>query len=194
MSYGLETIQYGGRIRKAPTATFDRAIVVEDLEMLQMDRAPKLEKQRTPLRMLSERHRNLARLLGSGMTNDEAAVVTGYTPSTLSHLRTDPAMINLIKHYGQERDLAQIESNEKMAQLTSTILDHLQDRFEDPDAVAKMTEGQLLHALEVVADRSGLGPSSKSEVQVNVNIASRLEAARKRVQAHMIDVKAVEVK
>lgn len=194
MSYGLETIQYNGRIPKVPKAEFVRAVEDADLEFLVEGKVEPISKPRTPLRMLSQRHRNLARLLGGGMTTEDAAAVTGYAPATISHLRTDPAMINLIRHYNEERDLAQIESNEKMAQLASTILDHLQDRFEDPDAVAKMTEGQLLQALEVVADRSGLGPTSKSEVQVNVNIADRLEAARKRVQARMIDVTAVEVK
>jgi hypothetical protein len=196
MSYGLETIPNGGKIHKPATAEVVRPIEVDDLQYLvhgNKDAKPRSE--RTPLRMLSQRHRNLARLIGGGMALNDAAAITGYAPGTVSHLVTDPSMLNLIRHYSEEKDLAHIEANEKMGQLASTVIDVLQSRLEDPEHVAKMTDGQLLQVLEVSADRSGLGPTTKSEVQVNVDFATRLEAARRRVkELRTIDVRAEEVK
>lgn len=195
MSYGLETIKLTGRAVKQIDAELVRPLSEEDLAMLSDERGVQKPRQLSSLTMLSERHRNLARLLAMGKQDWECAVITGYTQSRISILKTDPAMQNLIKHYSEEKDIVYVQAHEKMAQVVSTALDVLQERLEDPEHVAKMSDGQLLQVIEVAADRSGLGPSSKSEVQVNVNIADRLEAARKRAhEARMIEAKAVEVK
>lgn len=195
MSYGLETIRTIGRATKPVEAEFARPLTAEDLQALSDERGVQKPKQLSSLSMLSERHRNLARLLAMGKPDWECAVITGYTQSRISILKSDPAMLNLIKHYSEEKDIVYVQAHEKMAQVVSTALDVLQDRLEDPAHVAKMSDGQLLQIVEVAADRSGLGPSTKSEVQVNVNIADRLEAARKRAhEARMIEATAVEVK
>lgn len=195
MSYGLETIKLIGRESKNIDAELVRELDEADLSQLTRDRGVQKPKQLSSLTMLSERHRNLARLLAMGKPAWECAIITGYTESRISILKSDPAMQNLIKHYSEEKDIVYVQAHEKMAQVASTALDVLQDRLEDPEHVAKMSDGQLLQIVEVAADRSGMGPSSKSEVNVNVNIADRLEAARKRAQeARMIEARAVEVK
>jgi DNA-binding CsgD family transcriptional regulator len=195
MSYGLETIKLTGRSVKTIEAELVRPLSEEDLAMLSDERGVQKPKVLSSLTMLSERHRNLARLLAMGKPAWECAIITGYTESRISILKSDPAMQNLIKHYTEEKDIVFVQAHEKMAQVASTALDVLQDRLEDPEHVAKMSDGQLLQIVEVAADRSGLGPSSKSEVQVNVNIADRLEAARRRAhESRMIEAKAVEVK
>lgn len=172
-------------------ADFVRELTAEDLKMLAVERSVQKPKELSSLSMLSERHRNLARLLAMGKTDQECAIITGYTPSRISILKTDPAMRNLIKHYSEEKDIIFVQAHEKMAQVASTALDVLQDRLEDPEEVAKLSVGQLLQVVEVAADRSGLGPTSKSEVSVNVNIADRLEAARKR--AREASAKAIDI-
>lgn len=195
MSYGLETIKLTGRSMKTIEAELVRPLSEEDLAMLTDERGTQKPKTLSSLSMLSERHRNLARLLAMGKPNWECAIITGYTESRISILKSDPAMQNLIKHYSEEKDIVYVQAQEKIAQVASTALDVLQDRLEDPEHVAKMSDGQLLQIAEFATDRSGLGPSSKSEVQVNINIADRLEAARKRAQeARLIEAKAVEIK
>jgi DNA-binding CsgD family transcriptional regulator len=195
MSYGLETIKLTGRATKVVEADFVRPLEPADMELLTEDRQVQKPRQLSSLSMLSERHRNLARLLAMGKPDWECAVITGYTQSRISILKSDPAMQNLIKHYSEEKDIVFVQAHEKMAQVASTALDVLQDRLEDAEHVAKMSDGQLLEIVKTAADRSGLGPASKSEVNVNVNIADRLEAARKRAhESRMIEAKAVEVK
>lgn len=195
MSYGLETIKLTGRATQPVEAEYVRPVDESDLLLLSEERGTQKPKTLSSLTMLSERHRNLARLISMGKTDWECSVITGYTPSRISILKSDPAMKNLIKHYQEEKDIVYVQAHEKMAQVASTALDVLQERLEDPEHVAKMSDGQLLQIVEVAADRSGLGPASKSEVQVNINIADRLEAARKRAkEARMIEATAVEVK
>ena len=191
MSMGLETTRLFGRAAKPISVEFDRNLTAEDIALLSEERGEQKPKQLSSLTMLSERHRNLARLLAMGKPDWECAVITGYTASRISILKSDPAMKNLIKHYSEEKDIVFVQAHEKMAQVASTALDVLQERLEDPEAVAEMSTGQLLSIIEVSADRSGLGPSSKSEVSVNVNIADRLEAARRRAReasSRVIDV------
>lgn len=167
--------------------------------MLTEERGEQKPKKLSTLSMLSERHRNLARLIAMGKTDWECSIITGYTVSRISLLKSDPAMKNLIAHYSEEKDIVYVQAHEKIAQLNSTALDIMQERLEDPEHVAEMSDAQIMKIIEASSDRSGLGPTTKSEVQVNVNIADRLEAARKRVheakmaEAKMITVVPVEV-
>jgi hypothetical protein len=194
MDLGLEILRTTGRRGKDLNPEVVRELVPEDLAALQVERgvqkAPALKLQR-----LSERHRNLARLLAAGKTDYEVAIITGYTPGRVSILKSDPAMQNLIKHYREEVDIIYTTVNEKLAHVAGTALEVLQDRLEDEEAAAEMTVGQLIEITKLGADRTGNGPTTKSEVAVNVSIADRLESARKRVlESRLIDAKAVEVK
>lgn len=194
MSWGLETTRLNGRTALPVSAEVVRELTPEDLAMLTEERGEQKPKQLSTLSMLSERHRNLARLIAMGKTDWECSIITGYTVSRISLLKSDPAMKNLISHYREDKDIVYIQAQEKMAQANSTALDVLQERLENPEHVAEMSDAQLLKIIESTADRSGLGPTSKSEVSVNVNIADRLEAARKRVHdAKMAEAKMITI-
>lgn len=194
MSWGLETTRLNGRAALPVSAEVVRELTPEDLAMLTEERGEQKPKQLSTLSMLSERHRNLARLIAMGKTDWECSIITGYTVSRISLLKSDPAMKNLISHYREDKDIVYIQAQEKMAQANSTALDVLQERLENPEHVAEMSDAQLLKIIESTADRSGLGPTTKSEVSVNVNIADRLEAARKRVHdAKMAEAKMITI-
>lgn len=194
MSWGLETTRLNGRAALPVSAEVVRELTPEDLAMLTEERGEQKPKQLSTLSMLSERHRNLARLIAMGKTDWECSIITGYTISRISLLKSDPAMKNLISHYREDKDIVYIQAQEKMAQANSTALDVLQERLENPEHVAEMSDAQLLKIIESTADRSGLGPTTKSEVSVNVNIADRLEAARKRVHdAKMAEAKMITI-
>jgi hypothetical protein len=81
---------------------------------------------------------------------------------------------------------------EKLAGMSSEAADLLRERMEEfPEEIA---DGTLLDMVKIGADRSGHGPQS-TNVNVNVNIADRLNAARKRIEAtKQIDALAVELK
>jgi len=190
MPLDLETISVFGRKRKEITYDVVRPLNEDDFEHLKQERG--VQKNPSRVRRLSERHRNLARILASGKPDWEAAIITGYTEATVSVLRHDPAFSNLVRHYSEERDLAFLDVQEKMAAVNGTALDELQDRLElEPEAISTP---QLLEIVKVTSDRTGNGPqSSNTQVNINVNMASRLEAARKRIQARVIDAKVEEV-
>jgi hypothetical protein len=169
-----------------------RQLSISDLEALTKERAVQKPQPLSAVKRLSERHRNLARVLASGKPDWEAAVITGYTVSRISILKADPAMRHLISHYQEDRDLAYQSVYEKAAAVSSDILDEIADRLENPDEDTQFSNGQLLEAFKVLADRSGNGPSSTVESNVNVNISDRLQAARKRaLDARLIEAKVI---
>ena len=194
MELGLEILRTVGRRERELNPQVVRELEAEDLLSLSEERGVQ-KPVGLKLERLSERHRNLARLLAAGKEDWEISAITGYTVSRISVLKGDPAMQNLIRHYREEVDIVFTQVNEKLAHVAGTALDLIQDRLEDPEQSGEMSVGQLMELAKLGADRTGNGPSSKSEVQVNVSIADRLEAARKRsLQAKLIEATAVEVK
>lgn len=140
------------------------------------------------LKRLSERHHGLARNIASGMPLNEAAHISGYVASRVSILLADPAFKELVAFY--EKDLAQIRRDrvDMMAGLHSDVLNLITERLEEEPE--KVTIGQLLEIGKFTADRSGMGPqSSTTNVNVNVDLAGRLQRARERVAQRQIEGK-----
>lgn len=132
-----------------------------------------------PLRRISERHHALARAIASGMPDGEAAIVCGYDISRISILKGDPAFRELLAFYREERDRAFRSVQDKLAGIASDALDELQTRLEDEPE--KLTVGQLLNVITMGTDRTGNGPQSTQNVNVNEGLAGRMEAARARL-------------
>jgi hypothetical protein len=169
-----------------------RPLAVSDLAELSRERGVQKPQALSAVKRLSERHRNLARVLAAGKPDWEAAIITGYTPSRISILKNDPAMKHLISHYQEDRDLAYQTVYEKAAAVSADILDEIADRLENPTEDTEFTNGQLLEAFKALADRSGNGPSSTVESNVNVSISDRLQAARKRsLDARLLEARVI---
>lgn len=131
-------------------------------------------------RKLRDRHHALARLLAQGMTNTEASLVTGYDISYISVLKADPAVKQLIADYQKIDAGLQAEFMDRAAILTMTAMGNLQDLLEDDDNPASLQAN--LEIFKAGADRIGYGPQTKStQVNVNVELGSRLAAARARL-------------
>ena len=75
------------------------------------------------------------------------------------------------------------DTGEKLAMLSNEALDILQGRLEE-DADS-FTPGQLMEMAKLGADRTGFGPASKVETNVNVNLSSRMAAAWQRHQERL---------
>lgn len=165
-----------------------RELVAGDLELLEGNKgtkAPPLVKR------LSERHHALARNLAAGMKDQAAAAITGYVVTTVSILKTDPAFQELIKFYQSDIQAQYADLHENLAGLSKDALIVLRERLEETPE--KISTAQLMDLTKMGADRVGHGPSQKTEVNVNVNLASRLEEARKRVaERRTIELKANE--
>lgn len=132
------------------------------------------------LKKIRDTHHAAARSIAGGMKNSEVALVTGYTPVRVSQLLRDPAFIDLVAFYRQNLDVAFAGLYEKFSSFSHELFEELRGRFEsDPES---FSNSFLADLIKLTADRSGNGPHSTS-VNINVSLAGRLEAARKRVPA-----------
>jgi hypothetical protein len=120
-------------------------------------------------------------MLANGVEPGRAAQVLRYTPARVSVLQTDPSFQQMVKYYETVRDEEFRASAEKLADLTETVIDELQERLET-DA-AGFTNGQLSELLKTAADRTGLGPTS---TQRHIHVAltqDALDAIKQRVSS-----------
>jgi hypothetical protein len=163
--------------RPAPlTAEVVRPLREADLELFATERrieAPELKK-------ISERHHALARALASGFSEGEAAAMVGYDRSRVSVLKASPAFRELLDLYRDSADTEFAEMHATLAGLSKDAAIELRDRLEN--APQELSVGQLLQTLQLAADRTGFGPTSKQETTVKLDLSSRLEAARARVR------------
>lgn len=182
--YGL-----GLAIATPLTATYTRDLTAADL--LETEK-PKGTKP-VAIKKLRRRHHELAKMIATGLPQGQAAAAMGLTDSRVSILMEDPMFKNLLTMYADQVDAAFLTVNEKMANLGEDIIDDLHETFEaDPDA---FTIAQKHELLKTLMDRTGNGPATATtQVNVNVGLADRMEAARNRVAEHrqMRDITPVE--
>ena len=178
MDFGDVLLRTNGRAAKPATAEFVRELDAADIALLSEERGT----QAPAIKRLSERHHALARNLAGGMAPGDAAIVCGLSSSRVSILQADPAFRELVLFY---RSAVQAEYRDLHVRLSGLALDaadELAGRLEeDPES---LSTGQLMEVVKMGADRTGFGPqSSSTNLNVNVDLAGRLEAARRRVAA-----------
>lgn len=106
-------------------------ITEEDLPKLQ--NPDLLGSQPIPIQQLRASHHNLAQLIARGMPDQEAALITGYSPSRISILKKDPSFAELLAGYKEIREHVFVDTLERMKILGLSSLDELQERLEsDP--------------------------------------------------------------
>lgn len=176
MDLDLPLIRTIGRAQRPLVAVEQREITAEDLALLSSERG--IEPQ--PLKRLGERHHALARLLAQGTPPGEASIVTGLTLSRVSILRSDPAFSELVSFYKEKVDLAYSDMHSTLAGLSLDAATTLRDRLEE--SPEDITIGQLLEITKLGADRTGFGPKSTQDVNVNVGLAQRMQEARERAE------------
>lgn len=181
-------IRLSGRAQKPLVATQVAELTERDLVLLDAERGIKPP----PLKRLTERHHALARLLAQGTPPGEAQIIVGLTASRVSILKADPAFKELIDFYAKQVSETYYDMHKSMAGLGLDAVQVLREKLEDePD---EFTPGQLLEIVKVTADRTGYGPKTTQDVNVNVGLADKLEAARARIKARqLIDLTATEV-
>lgn len=176
MDLDFDSLRTKGRAAKKIDAKVVRELDATDLACLGAEKGS----TSSPLKRISERHHALARNLASGMPEGEAAIVCGYDLSRVSILKSDPTFKELLTFYRKDVQNAYRGMHDRLFGVSMDALDELSNRLEDtPDT---LSVGQLIELTKMGADRTGFGPqSSQTNVNVNVDLAGRLEAARKRV-------------
>lgn len=178
MELGLDiaAITAPGRRPARLSASIVRPLQEADLALLATDRASEPQ----PLARITERHHALARALASGLSEGEAAALVGYSNSRVSILKASPAFRELLDLYRERADAQYAEMHEMLAGLSKDAAVELRNRLEDdPES---LTVGQLLQTLQLAADRTGFGPTSKQETTVRFDLGDRLAAARERAR------------
>lgn len=187
MNMPLDLFRTTGRAAKPLSAVKVRELEADDLLLLGTEKGSKAP----ALKRLGDRHHALARSLASGMSPGEAAIVCRYDSSRVSILLDDPAFRELLAFYREDVQRQYLGLHEQLAGLASDAAELLQDKLEAdldlPVEGRKITVGQLMEVTKLGADRTGHGPqSSSTNVNVNVDLASRLQEARKRVQSRAL--------
>lgn len=154
-----------------------RPLTSDDMAQVFEERA--LRPQR--LQRITSRHHALARYIAGGYTRENAAILAGYSVATVnSVLMNDPTFLELVEFYKSDEVATLRSLQEKMLGIGLEAAELLQQRMEEqPD---KITVGQLLEIHRTMADRTGHGPKTVSETNVNISIGERLNAAKNRLK------------
>lgn len=173
-----DVFRVNGRASRPLSAVEVRPLDECDIALLAEEKGAKAP----ALKRLSERHHALARCLASGMSDGDAAINCGYVLSRVSILKADPAFQELLVFYRQDVHSKYLDMHGVLAGLSLDAAMELRERLEaDAEADEKtMSVGQLIELTKLGADRTGFGPQS-SQLNVNVDLAGRLQAARERV-------------
>jgi hypothetical protein len=182
MDLGLDLFRTHGRARQPITATVLRDLEPSDIAMLGQEKGS----IPSPIKRISERHHALARNLALGMDHKQAAVIANYSESRISILLNDPAFKELLEFYREPFEDVVRDTGTLLAGLAKDAAEELSLRLEEDSE--KFSNGQLMELTKLGADRTGFGPqSSQTNVNVNVDLASRLQQARQRVAQRTIE-------
>lgn len=133
---------------------------------------------------LRDNHHRIARCVASGLTNTQSAEFCGISQMRVSQLRQDPSFQELVAHYRAMLTAEWVAAADPVIEFLSSIRTKSLAMIEDKiDAAAEANEflpsRDLATFAELGLDRTGYGKVNKN-VNVNVDFAANLEAARKR--------------
>jgi hypothetical protein len=186
---GLELLDIGsGRGGRRPTHDVGLAYV-RDLTPDDLARLAEPTRAVVPATLrLRQSHHTLARLIAQGTGNAEISAITGYAPATISRLRSDPALCELVAYYAQMAEQQFVDVHSRLAVLGTTAVEILQEKLDEtpPEALTIKT---LREVAEFALDRSVAppkggknvpsgGPSSGPGVTLNVSFVSPAQESR----------------
>lgn len=164
-----------GRAPLPLQVSFARELKQEELVL-----APAIVQKSPPIKRLRDSHHALARVLATGVTEHEAALVTGYSASRISILKADPQFQELLEFYRTSGTELVADLRLRMANMGLDALAELSDRLnENPE---DFSSALLKDLVREMADRTGHAPQRgpTSVTQVNVNLGERMARARER--------------
>lgn len=148
-----------GRRAVEVQTTVRRQLNPADIEQLWLQPEGALGSTTPPIQKIRFQHHSLARLLAEGRPDAECALITGYSPSRISILKRDPAVMELISHYKEMVTEVFVNVHERLAALGLNTIEELMERLDtDPDSFSVR---ELKEVAELTLDRSGYGPQSK---------------------------------
>lgn len=185
------SVRTRGRSRQPLQAEVTRDLTPADLALLEVSRGSRPPK----LMRLRDSHHRLAQVLAVGATPGEAGAQTGYSQSRISILLADKSFQDLVEVY--RRDSASLRAEYADMATANMIRGEriIEDALEQlADSSEPVSLADLRPVLDIVSDRADrFGyPRKATQVNVNVDFAGKLEAARRR--SGLIDVTPEPVK
>jgi hypothetical protein len=165
----------------------------DDLPLLSQS----LPAPRATITQIRHSHHQLAQMLATGTKHSECSLITGYSPTYISILKTDPTFQELIEHYSSQREMLFVDVIERMRSLGLSTLDELQSRMEDDASQFTNRElheqAELLLVKPMAATRGLLRPGEAAAqgaggVQVNVNFVKAADQPQPSAPTITIDM------
>lgn len=142
-------------------------VTAEDLNLRAMT---PLAVKAPAIKQVRDVHHKIAQMLASGLKEGEVAAAMGYAVSRISILKDDPSFQELLEFYREPFKKARLQDVERLAMVSRTAVEELQQRLMDSPEL--ISEKMLVEIVKMGADRSGLGPTTKS-----VSLSAALTAA-----------------
>jgi hypothetical protein len=171
-------LQRGRLTAATPEVSGIRVLARADLSVL-LEKRPKTE-----LKSLTDKHHRIARAVAAGLSNIDVAAICGITATRVGMLKADPAFTELCAHYRGIVTADYIQSADSYLEVllanklkAEVMLGDKLDAAIDGDEVLPTRD--LMAISRDAADRTGHG-KVQTNMNVNVDFAAKLEAARKR--------------
>lgn len=178
---------------------YTRDLTKGDLEDLR-DRPPGAYKPPT-VQKLRDTHHALARLMASGESQVNAALITGRTKEGVWILMQDPTFLELVEYYRSNKEQAYEVVHQELANLGKAAVHELQERLEE--APESFSNGEMRKLAEFALDRTitkevkpGQGQGSAGPLTVEINFIQGKGAAREQGPGGqpVIDLEVTEIK
>jgi hypothetical protein len=171
-------LQRGRLVVQTPEISGIRVLARADLSVL-LEKRPKVE-----LKSLTDKHHRIARAVAAGLSAVDVAAICGITATRVSMLKQDQAFQELCAHYRGLVTADYIHQTDSYLEVllanklkAEVMLGDKLDAAIDGDEVLPTRD--LMAISRDAADRTGHG-KVQTNMNVNVDFAAKLEAARKR--------------
>lgn len=159
--------RFTGNLRAGHYIEFARDLTSADIAALSLNRGVGSK----ALTRIHASHHSLAKCLAAGMRPQQAALVTGYSPTRIGVLQGDQAFIALVADYQNEAKSVFADLADRMNDLSLDAIEILQERMQD--APESFTIPVLLDLVKVFADRTGHGPGQEVNVKMSMDLIDR---------------------
>lgn len=180
--------QRGGRVARRVRWEVVRVLRVPDDLPLLFER---VSRPRKTLKQVRHSHHQLARLLSEGVSQEEAGLITGYSPSYISVIKDDPSFRGLIDYYATQREIKFVDVVDRMRSLGLSTLDELQARLEtEPEEWTRrelMEMAELMLVKPAAARTPLISTAASPPVSVNVRFVTANHPEPKLVEGTVID-------
>lgn len=133
------------------------------------------------IKSIRHTHHRLAQMLAIGVNEGVAAKLCNYSITRVSILKSDPAFKELLAYYADNAEDQWADFVSTAANLSMDFLQELQRQLDETPE--KFTPSSVMAAIQLLADRTGHAPVSKSvNINVNTDVAQRLRSAQERLR------------